>query len=54
MTMEQVGKAAMTDEDAVWCTWFDKVGSRRVVQRGTFPPFTLVKVETSTVGPMVV
>jgi uncharacterized protein YodC (DUF2158 family) len=41
MTVEQVGQKAMTGESAVWCTWFEKVGNRRVVQRDTFPPETL-------------
>lgn len=41
MTVEQVGEKSMTSEKAVWCTWFEKVGNRRVVQRATFPPETL-------------
>lgn len=48
MTVEQVGKTAMTNEDAVWCVWFEKVGNKQVVQRVTFPPVTLEK--TSPVG----
>ena len=41
MTVEKVGKSAMTDEEAVWCTWFDKVGNRQVVQRDAFAPVLL-------------
>lgn len=29
MTVEQVGKTAMLEEDAVWCVWFEKVGTDR-------------------------
>ena len=50
MTIEQVGKRAMTEEDAVWCTWFEKVGNRQVVQRETFPPITLEKTEKPGLG----
>jgi len=50
MTVEQVGKRAMTEEDAVWCTWFEKVGNRQVVQRETFPPVTLEKASRSGIG----
>ncbi len=28
MTVEQVGKTAMLEEDAVWCVWFEKVGQQ--------------------------
>ena len=27
MTVAQVGKRAMMEDDAVWCTWFEKVGN---------------------------
>jgi uncharacterized protein YodC (DUF2158 family) len=50
MTVEQTGKRAMTEEDAVWCTWFEKVGNRQVLQRETFPPITLEKVEKPGLG----
>jgi len=45
MTVEQVGKTAMLQEDAVWCVWFEKVGSRQVAQNKTFAPVVLEKVE---------
>lgn len=45
MTVEQVGKTAMLEEDAVWCVWFEKVGSRQVAQNKTFAPIVLEKVE---------
>lgn len=41
MTVEQVGKTSMTDEDGVWCVWFEKIGNKQVVQRETFPPVAL-------------
>lgn len=47
MTVEQVGKKSMTEEDAVWCVWFEKVGNKQVVQRDTFPPIVL---ETASPG----
>ena len=53
MTVEQVGKLSMTEEDAVWCTWFEKVGNRQTVTRDTFPPVVLeksVKPGIGTVG----
>lgn len=43
MTVEQVGKAAMTGEDTVWCVWFEKVGSRQARQEATFRPTSLEK-----------
>lgn len=39
MTVSQVGKRAMTGEDAVWCTWF--VGTKK--QEDTFDPAVLEK-----------
>ena len=45
MTVEQAGKKAVTEEEAVWCIWFENVGAKRVVQRETFPPQTLEKTE---------
>ena len=44
MTVEQVGKHAPTGADTVWCTWFEEVGKRQVVQRETFSPSVLNKV----------
>jgi uncharacterized protein YodC (DUF2158 family) len=45
MTVEQVGQTHITSEDAVWCSWFEKVGNRQVVQRNTFPPIALEKAQ---------
>lgn len=50
MTVEQTGTKAYTEEAAIWCIWFEKVGNRQVVQRDTFPPITLEKVVKPTVG----
>ena len=50
MTVEKVGKTAMLEEDAVWCTWFEKIGNRQVVQRETFPPVTLEKAGGTAIG----
>lgn len=52
MTVEQVGKLSQTGEDAVWCTWFEKVGNRQVVQRDTFAPVLLEKGEMPGIGTM--
>jgi uncharacterized protein YodC (DUF2158 family) len=54
MTVEQVGKTAMLQEDGVWCVWFERVGSKQVAERETFPPVVLEKAEkrTSTVSVM--
>lgn len=35
MTVEQVGKTAMLEEDAVWCVWFEKVGNKQVARENT-------------------
>lgn len=43
MTVEKVGKLAFTEDEAVWCAWFEREGSRQVAKRETFPPVTLVK-----------
>jgi uncharacterized protein YodC (DUF2158 family) len=43
MTVEQVGKDSMTGQDAVWCTWFEKVGNRQDRKTDTFSPVTLAK-----------
>lgn len=45
MTVEKVGQTARLQEDAVWCVWFEKVGSKQVAQRETFTPVVLEKVE---------
>jgi uncharacterized protein YodC (DUF2158 family) len=45
MTVEQVGKTAMLEEDAVWCVWFEKVGNKQVAQKETFSPVVLEKAE---------
>jgi uncharacterized protein YodC (DUF2158 family) len=29
MTVEQIGKHSMTQEDAVWCVWSETVGGNR-------------------------
>ncbi|WP_199027697.1 DUF2158 domain-containing protein [Ralstonia sp. ASV6] len=50
MTVEKVGNDAMTGVEAVWCTWFEKVGSRQTVQRDTFPPATLDKAGAPGLG----
>ena len=44
MTVEQVGTLAMIGGDAVWCTWFERIGNKQNVKRDTFPPLTLEKV----------
>jgi len=41
MTVEQVGKKMMSEDDAVWCVWFEKVGAKQVAQRETFSPVAL-------------
>jgi len=45
MTVEQIGKTAMLEEDAVWCVWFEKVGNKQVAQKDTFAPVVLEKAE---------
>ncbi|ARP68127.1 MULTISPECIES: YodC family protein [Mesorhizobium] len=54
MTVEQVGKTSMTDEDGVWCVWFEKIGNKQVVQRETFPPVALKKYERPATGSIAV
>jgi len=54
MTVKQVGKTAMLDEDAVWCVWFEKVGNRQVAQEDTFHPVVHEKVQKSGIGLAVV
>lgn len=54
MTVEQVGKLSHTEEDAVWCVWFEKVGSKQTVQRDTFAPALLEKSQKPGAGPFYV
>jgi uncharacterized protein YodC (DUF2158 family) len=55
MTVEQVGTKAYTEEAAVWCVWFEKVGNKQVVQRDTFTPTVLEKCgKTPSVARLVV
>ena len=50
MTVEDIGEKHMTGDQAVWCVWFEKVGNKQVVQRDTFPPFTLEKSQRPGIG----
>ncbi len=50
MTVEQLGRRAVTEEDAVWCIWFEKVGNRQAARREIFPPVTLEKTEKPHFG----
>lgn len=50
MTVEQVGQKAFTNDDAVWCTWFEKVGNRQSVKRETFPPTALEKAQRAGIS----
>ncbi|BBD98875.1 DUF2158 domain-containing protein [Sphingobium amiense] len=50
MTVEQVGTAAMTGEDTVWCVWFEKIGNRQARQEATFRPSSLEKRSPSYGG----
>jgi uncharacterized protein YodC (DUF2158 family) len=52
MTVEQVGKDHLTQEDSVWCTWFEKVGNRQELHKETFHPVTLKKSEPPSVSSM--
>ncbi|MCA0418025.1 MAG: YodC family protein [Proteobacteria bacterium] len=47
MTVEQVGEHWPIKGPAVWCVWFEKVGSKQVVSRDTFPSAALDKAERS-------
>lgn len=53
MTVEQVGKHPMTDEDGVWCVWSEKVGAKQIVQRETFSPAVLEKGAKPGVGVLI-
>jgi uncharacterized protein YodC (DUF2158 family) len=48
MTVEKIGKTAMLGEEAVWVTWFQEVGSKRTVNRDTFAPALLDKVDPNS------
>lgn len=50
MTVEKVGKTDMLNEDAVWVTWFEKSGSKQVVNRDTFSPAVLENVDSTELG----
>ncbi|QIB34608.1 YodC family protein [Ancylobacter pratisalsi] len=54
MTVEQVDILAATGKEAVWCTWFEKVGNRQMVQRDTFAPAMLIKSSEPGIGILVV
>ena len=41
MTVENVGERAMVGGEAVFCVWFEKVGSKQVAQREHFSPAVL-------------
>jgi uncharacterized protein YodC (DUF2158 family) len=44
MTVEQTGRGGMgSDRELVWCVWFEQVGKKQEMKRGTFPPATLRK-----------
>jgi uncharacterized protein YodC (DUF2158 family) len=45
MTVERVGKDESTQEDVVFCTWFEQVGKRQQLQRVRFSSITLEKYE---------
>jgi uncharacterized protein YodC (DUF2158 family) len=46
MTVEQVGDTQL-EKNVVWVVWFEKVGQKQVVQRETFAPVLLEKIEPS-------
>jgi uncharacterized protein YodC (DUF2158 family) len=50
MTVKQVGKTAMLEEEAVWCVWFEKVGNKQVAQEVTFAPVVLERAEKPRTG----
>lgn len=45
MTVERIGKDPRTQEETVFCTWFDKVGKRQELRRENFIPVLLEKYE---------
>jgi len=50
MTVEKLGPHPHTNEDVVWCTWFEKAGNRQELHKEHFNPATLRKWEPP--GPM--
>lgn len=50
MTVEKTGTTAMLGEQAVWVVWFEKVGAKQVVNRDTFGPALLEKIDTNRGG----
>lgn len=52
MTVERIGKDSNTNEDAAWCTWFEKVGNDQIVRRDSFAPVLLEKGEKPGIGTM--
>ena len=47
MTVERIGKDPRTQEETVFCTWFDKVGNRQELHREPFVPVLLQKYEAT-------
>jgi uncharacterized protein YodC (DUF2158 family) len=47
ITVEEVGKGGLANEDLVWCVWFDEKGE---VRRDSFPPVVLEKVENNGIS----
>ncbi len=47
MTVEGLGKDPKTQEDTVYCTWFEQVGRRQELHREAFAPIVLEKYEPS-------
>ncbi len=47
MTVERIGKTERTQEDFVFCVWFETVGKRQECNREAFPPIVLEKYEPS-------
>src|SRR5260370_6008005 len=45
--VERIGKTERTQEDAVFCVWFETVGKRQECNREAFPPIVLEKYEPS-------
>jgi uncharacterized protein YodC (DUF2158 family) len=45
MTVERLGKEHKTQEDTVYCTWFEQVGKRQELHREGFNPVVLEKYE---------
>ena len=48
MTVEQLGRHSVTQEDVVWCTWFEKIGNKQELHREHFNPVTLEKWQRPT------